>query len=89
MSQEFGRLTVDVLSDGEFRLDGGAMFGMVPRERWEQFCAPDERHRIRLATHGLLVRGPGFVLVLEPGIGGTVDRDAFALTKEPSLEASL
>jgi glyoxylase-like metal-dependent hydrolase (beta-lactamase superfamily II) len=89
MTQEIGRLKVDVLSDGEFRLDGGAMFGMVARERWEGLCPPDDRHRIRLATHGLLVRGPGYVLVLEPGIGGTVDRDAFAVTKEPSLETSL
>jgi glyoxylase-like metal-dependent hydrolase (beta-lactamase superfamily II) len=86
---EIGRYRVDVLSDGEFRLDGGAMFGMVPRERWSGWCPPDERNRIRLGTHCRLVRGEGVVLVLEGGIGDTVDRDAFAVTKEPSLEASL
>ncbi len=89
MSIELGRLKIDVLSDGEFRLDGGAMFGMVPRERWKEWCAPDERNRIRLATHGLLVRGDGFTLVIEPGISGDVDRDLFAVTKEPTLEESL
>jgi glyoxylase-like metal-dependent hydrolase (beta-lactamase superfamily II) len=89
MSFSIGRLTVDVVSDGEFRLDGGAMFGMVPRERWEKWCPPDDRHRIRLATHGLLVRGEGFTLVIEPGISGDVDRDLFAVTKVPTLEESL
>jgi glyoxylase-like metal-dependent hydrolase (beta-lactamase superfamily II) len=89
MSIEIGRLRIDVLSDGEFRLDGGAMFGMVPRERWVPLCPPDERNRIRLATHALLVRGPSFALVLEPGIGASVDREAFAVTKEPALESTL
>ena len=54
---------MDVLSDGEFRLDGGAMFGMVPRERWTAFSPPDDRNRIRLGTHGLLVRGPDYLSV--------------------------
>ena len=89
MSITLGRLEVDVLSDGEFRLDGGAMFGMVPRERWKKWCPPDERNRIRLATHGLLVRSDDFTLVIEPGISGDVDRELFAITKEPTLEESL
>ncbi len=89
MSIELGGLEIDILSDGEFRLDGGAMFGMVPRERWKKWCPPDEKNRIRLATHGLLVRGDDFTLVIEPGISGDVDRDWFAITKEPTLEESL
>ncbi|MHC4473687.1 MAG: MBL fold metallo-hydrolase [Planctomycetota bacterium] len=89
MTVELENLTIDVLSDGEFRLDGGAMFGMVPRERWREWCPPDERNRIRLQTHTLLVRGPDFVLLADPGIGDDVDRDWFAVTKEPSLEDSL
>lgn len=89
MSRELFRLTLDVLSDGEFRLDGGAMFGMVPRERWREWCPPDDRNRIRLQTHTLLVRGPDFVLLVDPGIGDAVDRDMFAVAKEPTLEESL
>lgn len=89
MSHRIGDLEIDVLSDGEFRLDGGAMFGMVPRERWAAWMEPDERHRIRLQTHGLLVRGKGFALVVEPGIGADVDRDLFAIVKRPTLEESL
>ena len=89
MSHDLFRLKLDVLSDGEFKLDGGAMFGMVPRERWVEWCPPDDRNRIRLQTHTLLVRGPDFVLLVDPGIGATVDRDAFAVGKEPTLEGAL
>jgi glyoxylase-like metal-dependent hydrolase (beta-lactamase superfamily II) len=89
MSITLGRLSIDVLSDGEFRLDGGAMFGMVPRERWKHWCPPDEQNRIRLATHALLVRSDDFTLVIEAGISDDVDRELFAITKEPTLEESL
>jgi glyoxylase-like metal-dependent hydrolase (beta-lactamase superfamily II) len=89
MTIDLGRLRVDVLSDGEFRLDGGAMFGMVPRERWETWCPPDERNRIRLGTHSICVRGPDFVLVVEQGIGEGVDEDLFAIDRSTSLEESL
>jgi glyoxylase-like metal-dependent hydrolase (beta-lactamase superfamily II) len=61
----------------------------VPRERWKFLCPPDEQNRIRLGTHGLLVQGDDFTLVIEPGISGDVDRDLFAVTKEPTLEESL
>ena len=89
MKVELERITLQVLSDGEFRLDGGAMFGPVPKDRWREWCPPDERNRIRLQTHTLLVLGPDFVLLVDPGIGDDVDRDLFAVTKEPTLEASL
>jgi glyoxylase-like metal-dependent hydrolase (beta-lactamase superfamily II) len=80
---------LDVLSDGEFRLDGGAMFGMVPRERWKEWCPPDDRNLIRLGTHALLVRGPDFTLLIEQGISPAVDPDVFAVRREPTLEDGL
>ena len=66
---DLGRLRVDVIPCGEFRLDGGAMFGQVPRVRWESFVAPDDRNRIVMGTNGLLVRGANYVLVVETGCG--------------------
>ena len=68
-SLTLGRLTIDVIPCGEFRLDGGAMFGQVPRTRWESFVAPDDRNRIVMGTNALLVRGANFVLVVETGCG--------------------
>ena len=50
-----GDLALTVVSDGEFRLDGGAMFGVVPRTLWGEVKPPDEKNRIRMGTNCLLV----------------------------------
>jgi glyoxylase-like metal-dependent hydrolase (beta-lactamase superfamily II) len=52
------------------RLDGGAMFGNVPRAMWEQWIAPDAQHRIPLACRALLADGlDGRTVLFESGIG--------------------
>src|SRR5690606_27042354 len=50
-----GSLRCHALEGGIQRLDGGAMFGVVPRPLWERQIAPDERHRISLSMRCLLV----------------------------------
>lgn len=52
------------------RLDGGAMFGNVPRALWSRWMVPDNDHRIELATRGLLVPDlDGKAVLFETGIG--------------------
>jgi glyoxylase-like metal-dependent hydrolase (beta-lactamase superfamily II) len=53
------------------RLDGGSMFGNVPRALWERWTPPDERHRIELACRGFLIHDTerGQRILLESGIG--------------------
>ena len=60
---KFGELELTSLSDGTFRLDGGAMFGVVPKPLWEKRAPPDERNRIGLALRPLLVRGEKTLLI--------------------------
>ena len=77
-----GNLEVKLVSDGEFRLDGGAMFGVVPRTMWEKVKPPDERNRIRMATNCLLVARGGELLLVDSGIGDKHDaqfRDLFGM----------
>lgn len=77
-----GNLEIQVVSDGGFRLDGGAMFGVVPRVLWERVKAPDERNRIRMATNCLLVRRGDDLLLVDTGIGDKQDekfRDMFGM----------
>ena len=45
---EFGDYRVEIIPDTEFRLDGGAMFGVVPRVMWANVCPPDEQNRITM-----------------------------------------
>jgi glyoxylase-like metal-dependent hydrolase (beta-lactamase superfamily II) len=68
------------------RLDGGAMFGNVPRAVWEKWIPPDERHRIPLACRGLLVEDLERMKVLfETGIGAFFEpklKDRFGVVEE-------
>lgn len=68
---------IDALDTGTFRLDGGAMFGIVPRALWERQHPPDEQNRIRMAMRCLLLRGHGRTIVVDTGLGHTYD-DKFA-----------
>lgn len=65
----FGDYRVEVVPDTEFRLDGGAMFGVVPRILWERFCPPDELNRIRLNMNCVFVETPSEKVLIETGIG--------------------
>jgi glyoxylase-like metal-dependent hydrolase (beta-lactamase superfamily II) len=64
-----GDLEIRYLDAGTFRLDGGAMFGVVPKVLWEKKSPPDEKNRIRLRANSLLVRAHGKTIVIETGNG--------------------
>lgn len=55
------------------KLDGGAMFGHVPKAVWSQWIAPDEKNRIRLACRALLVQEENRNILLEAGVGAFFD----------------
>jgi glyoxylase-like metal-dependent hydrolase (beta-lactamase superfamily II) len=65
-------LEVTPLLDGYFRLDGGAMFGVVPKTLWEKRTAADERNRITMAMRPLLVRGER-LMIIDAGCGDKMD----------------
>ncbi len=68
------------------RLDGGSMFGNVPRALWEKWITPDERHRIPLACRGLLIKDlDGSNVLFETGIGAFFPpkmKDRFGVVEE-------
>jgi glyoxylase-like metal-dependent hydrolase (beta-lactamase superfamily II) len=64
-----GDYRIEIIPDTEFRLDGGAMFGVVPRVLWERVCPPDELNRISLNMNCLFVETPGEKILIETGIG--------------------
>ena len=66
---ELGDYRIEIIPDTEFRLDGGAMFGVVPRVVWERVCPPDEANRIRLNMNCLYVETPTEKILIETGIG--------------------
>lgn len=66
---QIGRFNLTTLEFGQFRLDGGAMFGVVPRVLWERFHPPDESNRIEMALRCLLVEGDGRRILVDTGFG--------------------
>ena len=87
-----GSFPLTPVVDGYFRLDGGAMFGVVPKPLWERISPPDGRNRIRLAMRAWLVRGGGRTILIDAGAGGKLDAkvaDIYGFDGVPSLDASL
>ena len=88
---QFGDLELISLSDGSFRLDGGAMFGVVPKPLWERRAPADARNRIRLGLRPLLVRGEK-TMIIDAGIGGKMDAkstDIYGIERTQNLDGSL
>jgi glyoxylase-like metal-dependent hydrolase (beta-lactamase superfamily II) len=70
-----GRYEVATMVDARFAVDGGAMFGVVPRPVWERDFPPDARNRVRLASRCLLAvdRAAGRAVLVGAGIGDRWD----------------
>jgi methylmalonyl-CoA epimerase len=86
-----GDLELISLFDGFFRLDGGAMFGVVPKTLWAKLTQADDRNRILLAMRPLLVRGARTMLI-DAGLGDKDDRkfhDIYGVDRSRSLDDSL
>jgi glyoxylase-like metal-dependent hydrolase (beta-lactamase superfamily II) len=64
-----GKFELHEVRDGTFALDGGAMFGVVPRVLWEKKFAPDEKNRITLGLRCLLVLEGKRKVLVDCGIG--------------------
>ena len=88
----WGDLSLTVLHDGPFRLDGGAMFGVVPKPLWEKLTPADDRNRIQLAMRPLLVEASWGRLLVDCGVGEKMPekaRDIFALDRTVHLDHAL
>jgi glyoxylase-like metal-dependent hydrolase (beta-lactamase superfamily II) len=87
-----GDYELHVASDGFFKLDGGAMFGIVPRVVWERVMPADERHRVRLALSCLLVKAGRWNVLVDTGIGTKHDAkftDLYGIEHPPTTPESL
>ncbi len=68
-----GALTLHVVSDGGFRLDGGAMFGVVPKVMWSKQKPADEKNRIAMGTNCLLIESGRDLVLVDTGLGDKHD----------------
>ena len=89
---KLGQIELHPLSDGLFGLDGGAMFGVVPRVLWQKRNPPDSNNRIRLALRPLLVLTGDERILIDTGVGdkyGPEFDGMFNVDHSDNLDASL
>jgi glyoxylase-like metal-dependent hydrolase (beta-lactamase superfamily II) len=89
---KFGAFEIYPVSDGRFRLDGGAMFGVVPKVFWQKCCEADDLNRIPLSLTCLLIRAQGKNILVDTGLGSKEDdkfQRMFAVERTPTLLDSL
>jgi glyoxylase-like metal-dependent hydrolase (beta-lactamase superfamily II) len=87
-----GEIEILPLSDGTIRLDGGAMFGVVPKVLWERHAPPDARNRIEIALRPLLIRTGGRNVLVDAGIGDKLtpkELEIYGVDRGESLDRSL
>ena len=64
-----GDYRIEIVPDCEFRLDGGAMFGVVPRVLWERVCPPDDANRVKLTCNCLFIDTGKEKILIDTGMG--------------------
>lgn len=84
-SRALGRFKLHALEAGGLRLDGGAMFGVVPKPLWEKRIPADERNRIPLAFRCLLIESSDALVLVDNGAGNKEDakfRDIYGIEND-------
>ncbi|MCP4757535.1 MAG: MBL fold metallo-hydrolase [Proteobacteria bacterium] len=83
---KFGDYDCYPIDLGDFAVDGGAMFGIVPKTEWERKIPADEKNRIPLKSRALLVQGNGKNILVDTGCGTKLTADqkeTYGIDKDP------
>lgn len=89
---KLGDFELFFLRDGEFWLDGGGFFGVVPKVIWQKLTTPDELNRVKLNSNPLLVKTDKHNVLIDPGLGNKYSakqQKIFKIKYQPTLENSL
>lgn len=89
---KIGRFTITEVMFGSFRLDGGAMFGSVPKNLWEKLITPDSSNCIPLALRSIVITDGKRTFLVDVGIGekwGEKQRSIFAIVNTPTPLAAV
>ena len=90
--RKIGDFTVHAIQAGGQKLDGGAMFGVVPKPLWEKRIPADERNRIQLGMRCLLIEHPSGLVLIDSGAGNKENakfKDIYGLENEGADGATM
>ena len=88
----FGDFDLRLVNGGDFRLDGGAMHGVVPKTVWSRLVSCDDKNRCSYATNCLLIEGQGRRVLIETGNGDKFspkEKDLYGIDHDRSVETNL
>lgn len=85
-----GPYTVSTFETGDFALDGGAMFGVVPKTLWTKaYHSGDELNRIDMTARSLLLRGNGKTMLIDTGCGHKMSDKLMSIYRVDYTRASV
>ena len=89
---KIGKYKLNIIESGFFGLDGGAMFGIIPKVLWQRTNLPDEANRVKLATRHLLLESKSKKILIDTGMGSKWDeksRNIYAVDESRSMNSAL
>ncbi|MEJ2615372.1 MAG: MBL fold metallo-hydrolase, partial [Ignavibacteriaceae bacterium] len=90
---KIGKYDLYIIDSGTFALDGGAMFGIIPKPLWEKTNSPDNSNRITLSTRNLLLTSSDKKILVDTGMGSDWDEKSKEIyqikQEETSIDKSL
>ncbi len=89
---KIGKYEIKIVLSGFFGLDGGAMFGIIPKPLWEKSNPADSANRVRLATRNLLLQSESKNILIDTGMGNkwtAKEKSIYAVNENLSLESAL
>lgn len=88
----FGKFEIFSIVENSFKIDGGAMYGVIPKIIWQKFSPPDENNLVKLDINLLLIKTDGENILIDVGMGDVLSerqRKMFGVEASSSLEEHL
>lgn len=89
---KIGKYKLSIIESGFFGLDGGAMFGIVPKPLWEKTIPADDSNRIKLSTRQLILESESKKIIIDTGVGDKWDekmKSIYAVDEKISMNSAL
>lgn len=89
---KFRNFEIFSIVENSFKIDGGAMFGVVPKIIWERLAPPDEKNRVKLDLNLLLVKSESKNILIDAGMGDALNekqKKIYGIEKPSDLKRSL
>jgi len=89
---KIGKYKLSIIESGFFSLDGGAMFGIIPKPLWQNLNPADDSNRIKLSTRHLILESENRKIIIDTGMGDKWDeklKSIYAVDENFSMQSAL